>query len=75
MTEVILVAWVQWLVFHENSPMILAVCWIIQKATYRFMENVEIGDNLSSIYFALQNYSPQFMIWRAFEMASTYKKP
>lgn len=39
------------------------------------MENVEIGDNLSSIYFALQNYSPQFMIWRAFEMASTYKKP
>lgn len=69
MTKVILVAWVRW--FHENPP-ILAVCWI-EKAT-QFMENVEIGDNLSSIYFALQNYS-QFIIWRAFEVASTYKKP
>lgn len=38
MTEVILVAGVQWFVFHENSP-----------KSYRFMENVEIGDNLSSI--------------------------
>ena len=78
MTEVILVAWVRWFVSlcpTKSNPKISEVCWIIQKAKYQWRKCGDWGQPESSIYFALQIYCPQFIIWRTFEMACTYKKP